>query len=462
MSKLTRRSFLRRASLATAGASAAQLFPFPNVLLAAPKKTAGGSSLRCAVIGCGGRGMSHISTALGENLVAIADAYESRHNVVKKAVENKGGDAAKLQTFTDYRRLFDKLGKELDCVFVATPNHHHALPTMIAMQLGIGVYCEKPLCHDIAEARKLMAMAAKVKSPTQMGNQGHCEKGYHQLCAAVWSGMVGPIKETHSWCDRSNGGAGPRPPVEPVPKGMHWDEWIGPAPYRDYHAGLNPHDWHDWYDFGNGSLGNLSCHVLDGVYWSLKLEYPTSVELEAINGGSDERYPIGCRIRWDFPARGDMPPVKAYWYDGFEAGGTGRKRQHYLPPLLAEMKKAHPDVKFETNGTLYIGEKGILYTGCYGGGAQVLGQGPDAMPKVPKTPSIASDFLSAVREGRKKTAAGFDYGARLTEMSLLGNMAQYAGLHNKVEWDGPAMKVTNLSALNACIDRPRRKGWEMA
>jgi predicted dehydrogenase len=456
-SKLSRRSFLRRTSLAAAAASTAQFFPFPNVVHAAKS----GSALRCAVIGCGGRGMSHIGTALGENLVAIADADETRHTVVRKAAKNKGGNADQIKAFTDYRRLYDAMGKQLDAVFVATPNHHHAPASIIAMQLGIGVYCEKPLCHDIAEARKLLAMAAKCKSPTQMGNQGHCEKGYHQLCAAVWSNLVGPIKETHSWCDRSNGGVGPRPPVEPVPTGMHWDEWIGPAPFREFHSDLHPHEWHGWYDFGNGSLGNLSCHVLDGVYWSLKLEHPTSMELEAVNGGSSERYPIGCRIRWDFPARGDMPPVKAYWYDGFEAGGTGRKRQHYLPPLLAQVKKEHPDEKWETNGTFYIGEKGILYTGCYGGGARVVGKSAKEMPDVPKTPSIAADFLSACREGRKKTAAGFDYGARLTEMSLLGNLAQYAGPNKRVEWDGPGMKVTNLAELNAWIDRPYRNGWNV-
>jgi predicted dehydrogenase len=461
-SKLSRRSFLRRASLATAAVGAAQLFPFPNILHAAPSGSGQrGSGLRCAVIGCGGRGMTHIGTALGENLVAIADASEARHMTVRKAATKKGADPGKIKTYTDYRRLFDEFGKQLDCVFVATPNHHHALPSMIAMQLGIGIYCEKPLCHDIAEARRLAAMAAKVKTPTQMGNQGHCMPGYRRLCAAVQEGLVGPIKETHSWCDRSNGGAGPRPPVLPVPKGLHWDEWIGPAPYRDYHAGLNPHDWHDWYDFGNGSLGNLSCHVLDGVYWSLKLGHATSVELEAVNGGSNERYPIGCRIRWDFPARGDMPAVKAYWYDGFEKTKDGPR---FLPPLLAQVRKEHPDEKFgdsTDNGTLYIGEKGILYTGCYGGGARVVGKTENEMPKVPKTPSISADFLSACREGRKETAAHFEYGARLTEMSILGNLAQHAGANKLVEWDGPGMKVTNLTELNAWIDRPYRQGWKV-
>jgi predicted dehydrogenase len=458
--ELSRRSFLRRAALATTAASAAQLFPFPNVVHAA--KRGSGGDLRCAVIGCGGRGMNHVGTCLGENMIAIADADESRHAAVRKAVGNKGGSADKLQTFTDYRRLFDKLGKQLDAVFVATPNHHHALPSMIAMQLGIGVYCEKPLCHDVAEARKLAAMAAKCKSPTQMGNQGHCEKGYRRLCAAVAAGLVGPIEETHSWCDRSNGGAGPRPPAEAAPAGLHWDEWIGPAPYREFHSDLHPHEWHGWYDFGNGSLGNLGCHVLDGVYWSLKLEHPTSVEVEAINGGSAERYPIGTRIRWDFPARGDMPALKAYWYDGFEKSKdtSKRGRQHYLPPLLARLKKEHPGEKFESNGTLYLGTKGILYTGCYGGGARVVGKKETDMPEVPKAQSIAADFLRACREGTRETAAAFSYGARLTEMLLVGNLAQHAGPDKLVQWDGPQMKVTNFTELNAWIDRPYRRGWK--
>ncbi len=464
MSNLSRRSFLRRASLATAAASAAQFFPFPNVLLAAKRTSISG--LRCALIGCGGRGMSHLSTCLGEKLVAIADADDNRLDAVRKIVQAKEGRADQLETFNDYRRLFDKLGKQLDAVFIATPNHHHAPPSMIAMQLGIGVYCEKPLCHDIAEARRLAATAAKVKSPTQMGNQGHCMKGYRRLCQAVWQGLVGPITETHSWCDRSNGGAGPRPPALPVPAGLHWDEWIGPAPYREYHKDLHPHEWHGWYDFGNGSLGNLGCHVLDGVYWSLKLEHPTSIELEAVNGGSDERYPIGCRIRWDFPARGDMPAVKAFWYDGFQpsAGGSRRNRQHYLPPLLARLKKEYPKEKFGdggNNGTFYVGEKGILYTGCYGGGARVVGKSEKDMPDVPNAPSIADDFLRACREGSRETAASFAYGARLTEMSLLGNLSQYAGANKLVQWDGPGMKVANLTELNAWIDRPYRKGWKV-
>jgi predicted dehydrogenase len=460
-SKFSRRSFLRRASLATAAASAAQLFPFPNVLHAA--KRGSDSSLRCALIGCGIRGKEHLSTVLGENLVAIADVDEKQHVNVRKVVERKGKDAQKLQTFTDYRRLYDKLGKQLDAVFVATPNHHHAPASTIAMQLNIGVYCEKPLCHDIAEARRLAALAAKCKSPTQMGNQGHYMKGYHQLCQAIWSGVVGPIRETHSWTDRSNGGVGPRPPVEAVPAGLHWEEWIGPAPYRDFHGDLHPHEWHGWYDFGNGSLGNMGCHVLDGVYWALKLQHPTSVEAEAVYGGSDERYPIGTCIRWDYPARGDMPALKARWYDGFQNSATGAKRSRTrcAPPLLARLRKEHPKEKFDGSGTLYVGEKGILYTGTYGGGARIVGKSEAEMPDVAKLPTIAADFFRACREGKRDTLSGFDYASRLTEMLLLGNLSQHAGANKLVLWDGPQMKVTNLPELNAWIDRPYRQGWKV-
>ena len=250
---------------------------------------------------------------------------------------------------------------------------------------------------------------------------------------------------------------------------MHWDTWIGPAPYRDYHADLHPHEWHGWYDFGNGALGNMCCHVMDGTYWSLKIDHPSSVELEAVTGGTDERCPVGSRIRWDCPARGDMPPVKVYWYDGYQQNDKTRKGNgsHYLPPLLAELRAKYPDEKFESNGTLYVGEKGVLYTGCYGGDMHVvpkqkmreIEQPPKTLPR-PK--NSFADFLNAVREGHTETAAGFEYGARLTEFAILGNLAQHAGKGNKVVWDGAEMKVTNLPELNRFVTREYRQGWKMA
>jgi predicted dehydrogenase len=470
-SPVSRRSFLKGASLAVGSLAAVHCFPAPAILRAASP----GKKLNCVLIGCGGRGSAHLGATANENLVAFVEVDENRHADVQKFRAAKGSGGPKAEAFTDYRKMFDKIHKQIDAVFIATPNHQHALPAMIAMQLGKNVYVEKPLCHDVAEARKLRAMAAKCKVATQMGNQGHCEEGYRRLCEYIWAGAIGPITETHSWCDRSNGGVGPRPAAEPAPAGMHWDEWIGPAPYRDFHSDLHPHEWHGWYDFGNGSLGNLGCHVIDGVYWALKLGHPTSVEAEAITGGSDERCPTGTRIRWDLPARGEMPAMKAYWYDGYttvepKSTGTGKKGSkrgaHYLPPLLGELKKKYPAETFESNGTLYVGEKGILYTGCYGRGMRLVPKEKMSdlaePPKtIHRTKGSFVDFLRACREGKTDTAASFDYGAQLTEFTLLGNLAQHAGVGKKVAWDGPNMQVTNLPELNRWLAREYRKGWQV-
>jgi predicted dehydrogenase len=464
-SHVDRRSFLKTASLG-AGVLSAGVLGVPNILHAANRR----EKLNVVLIGCGGRGQTHLDAVRNENLIAIVDVDEKRFPVyLKKRAENDN-NADKIQTFTDYRVMFDKIHKQFDAVFIATPNHQHAPPTMIAMQSGKGVYCEKPLCHDVGEARRVRAMAEKYKVATQMGNQGHCEDGYRRLCEYIWAGTVGQIRETHSWTDRSNGGIGPRPPSKPAPKGMHWDEWIGPAPYRDFHADLHPHEWHGWYDFGNGSLGNMACHVLDGVFWALKLEHPTSIEMESVVGGSDERYPTGTRLRWDFPARGDLAPVKTYWYDGFTAASPGSKKgghgPHYLPPLLEELKKKYPDQKFDGDGTLYVGDKGIFYTGTYGGGMtliphKLMKETPEPAKSLQRPKSSFADFIRAVKEGRTDTATSFDYATRLTEFILLGNLAQHAGVGNKVEWDGPNMQVTNIPDLNRWLKREYRKGWEV-
>jgi predicted dehydrogenase len=482
-SSLNRRAFLKQTSIAGAGILAGT-----SAMAAAARNRAPGDKLNCVQIGCGGRGFgSHVKWYVkesGENLVAIVEPDVKNQNAVKKWLQENGQDPAKLQVFTDYRRMFDKIGKSIDAVFIATPNHHHALPAMLAMNLGLAVFCEKPLTHDIHEARTLRKMAAESKRPAQMGNQGHNEEGYRRLCEFIWGGVIGNIKETHSWTDRANGGEGPRPPSKPAPKGMDWDSWIGPAPHRDFHEDLHPHEWHGWFDFGNGSLGNLGCHVLDGVFWALKIEHPASLELEEVRGGSSERYPKGCRVRWDIPARGEMPPVKCYWYEGFnqkvelppEGQGKGKGGKNdpamgsdrNLPPLALELMKQYKDeIEFidrPDSGTLYVGEKGIIHTGTYGGKMHVVPMDKmDDIKEPPKTlprpKSVMVEFLEACREGKKETSASFDYGARLTEFVLLGNLAQHAGLHKKVEWDGPGMQVKNMPELNQWLKRPYRKGW---
>jgi len=320
-------------------------------------------------------------------------------------------------------------------------------------------------------------MASQHKVATQMGNQGHCEEGYRRLCEYIWAGAIGKVTETHSWTNRANGGVGPRPPSEPVPAGLHWEEWIGPAPYREFHSDLHPHEWHGWYDFGNGSIGNMGCHVLDGAYWALKLEHPTSIEVEEIRGGSDERYPTGSRIRWDFPARGEMPAVKIFWYEGLnkttteEAVGNLKAAKgdaRNLPPLLLDLRKQYPDEELDggDSGTLYVGEKGVIFTATYGDKMHIvpwdkMRAAPEPPKTLPRPKGIFADFIEACRAGRTDTAVSFEYGTRLTEFAALGNLAQHAGAGRKVEWDGPNMKVTNLRELNQWVKRDYRKGWQV-
>lgn len=477
MSKhLNRRSFLKQTAVAAGALSAVQYFAAPSILNAANA----GNKVRCAVIGCGGRGMqAHIPAAAPEQLVAIADPLEIQHEVVRKYLANKNIEAKGLQTFVDYRKMFDKVAKQIDAVFIAAPNHHHAPAAIMAMQLGLNVYCEKPVCHDVAEARRMRDMAAKTKVATQVGNQGHCMDGYRKLCEYIWSGAIGNVTETHSWTNRANGGEGPRPKAEKPPAGMHWDEWIGAAPYREYHEDLHPHEWHGWYDFGNGSIGNMGCHVLDGLFWSLKIEHPTSIEVENMSGGSSERYPLGSRVRWDVPARAGMPAVKVYWYEGLRPGAKGGKfgKNHTVlgddrnfPPLMQEIRAKYPDEELDKgdSGTIYVGDKGMIFTGTYGDKMHILPwekmkatpEPAKTLPRIEKE-SIFNNFLDAVRAGKTETAVSFDYGTRLTEFAILGNLAMHAGQGKKVMWDGPNMRVTNLPELNAWVKREYRKGWQV-
>jgi predicted dehydrogenase len=476
-SSFTRRTFIKRSALAAGSVSALPMFSGLNILAA----DSPGRKLNCVQIGCGGRGLTaHLDWLVKnskDNVVAIVDPDEKRQAEVKRFLQSHEVDADKVEVFADYRKMYDKIGKQIDAVFIAAPNHHHAPAASLAIQLGKAVYCEKPLTHDIAEARKLREMARASKAATQMGNQGHCMDGYRSLCELIWSGQMGNIKETHSWTDRANGGTGPRPPAKPAPSNLHWDEWVGPAPYRDFHEDLHPHEWHGWFDFGNGSLGNMGCHVLDGVFWALKIEHPTSMEAEEIRGGSDERYPTGSRLRFDIPARAGMPAFKAYWYEGLKKdakskpGGDLRAAQgadRNFPPMLHDLMKQYPDEELAKpdSGTLYIAEKGVIYTQTYGGKMHVLPletyqQMKHPAQTLPRPKNVFTDFLDAVRAGKKETSASFEYGAQLTEFTLLGNLAQHAGVGKKIEWDGPNMKVTNIDDLNQWLKRPHRKGWSV-
>jgi hypothetical protein len=244
LGRITRRTFLRQAALS---AGAAAILEAPSLLAARSPN----SKLAIAVIGCGGQGEVSLEGALTEKLVAMVDVGDTRLAAATKKV---AGQAAPPRAFHDYRRMFDAMHKEIDVVLVAAPDHHHAPASMRAIKLGKHVFCEKPLCHDIAEARALAKAAKRHKVTTMMGNQGHCGDGYRLLCEYLWAGAIGEVLETHSWSGFVNGGTGNRPPAKPVPGGLHWDEWLGPAPFRDYHEGLHPAYWRYYRDLARSRL----------------------------------------------------------------------------------------------------------------------------------------------------------------------------------------------------------------
>jgi predicted dehydrogenase len=429
------------------------------------------SKLATVVIGCGGRGEASLQAALGERLVAIVDADDSRL-AAGLGTASKAG--AQPRTFYDYRQMFDRMHKEIDAVFVATPDHHHAPASLIALSLDKHVFCEKPLCHEIWHARALAKAARKHKVTTMMGNQGHCEVGYRQLCEYVWAGAIGDVLETHSWSGFVNGGAGGRPPSKPVPAGLHWDQWLGPTPYRDYHDGLHPLYWRYYWDFGTGGLGDWGCHNLDGVFWALKVSHPTSIECLGSIGGSGEKYPQATVIRWEVPAREGMPPFKAHWYDGGKLGNQfdpkekkGSIQSPNYPPMLAEFEKKY-DCDFREGwdgGTFYIGTKGVMHTGCYGQRPRLLPDEAQRAFPVPEAriPRIKGShfahFIECCKQG-KPTCADFGYASGITEFLLLGHLAIKAGIDAKVEWDAKNMRCTNISELNRWVKREGRKGWD--
>ena len=327
-------------------------------------------------------------------------------------------DVSKIRTFSNYHELFEKMGDQLDAAVIATSNHHHAPAALMAMKRGIHVYVEKPLTHTIQEARQLRDAAKKYGVVTQMGNHGHSNEGARRLCEYIWAGAIGQVREIHCWTNRCNGlPSGYKSPTLPLPAGMDWKSWIGPAPSRNFHDDLHPHNWHLWADFGNGSIGNMACHIIDPAYWALKLKDPVAVEVEYMMGGGNGTWPIGTRIRFDFPARGEFAPVSVYWNDGLKEGieysrKTVQKRwrctnklEHQNRPALAHELEKKYDRNFGKNGSLLVGDKGIMTIGEFGEACRIVPESahrafkmpPKQLPRVKGTHQ--DDFFRACHNG---------------------------------------------------------------
>jgi predicted dehydrogenase len=437
----------RRGLIQTAVAAGAGFWIAPA--LGAAKKNGPMDKLGIAVIGCGGQGSGNPGLAAGERLVALVDVDDKR---LSDAVKPVAAKVPNPKTYADYRKMFDDCHKQIDAVLIATPDHHHAPAAIRAIQLGKHVFVEKPMTWCLYEARTLTEAAKKHKVATQMGNQGHSGEGYRLLCEYIWAGAIGKVTETHSLMSRNFGGKGGRPMAKKTPEGLHWNEWLGPAQHRDYHDGLHPFSWRNWCEFGTGTLGDMGCHVLDGVFWALKLGQAKKFTIECVRqtGGSKEMFPQDNHLVWEFPARGDMPAVKVNSYD------------HEWPAFVKELEKEHGE-KFG-GGTVYVGQKGIMVTGTYGDKPRILPRMEAFTAPAKSIPRSRhgnkGDFLAACHGG-EPASSNFDVSGPFTEMVLTGVLASRAGMGKKLEWDVAKLACTNVAAVNQWVKREYRKGWEV-
>jgi len=440
--QLSRRDFIG------ATAAAAVFTIVPRHVLGGPRHIPPSEKLNIAGIGAGGRGADNLDAVSGENIVALCDVDQQR----AAPTFNRYPKAKK---YSDFRIMLEKQ-KDIDAVIVATPDHIHAVATITAIKMDKHVYCEKPLTHSIYEARMVAQAAREHKVATQMGIQGHSGEGIRLLCEWIWDGAIGPVREVHTWTDRPGSwwpqGITRPKDTPPLPPTLDWDLWLGPSPYRPYHPAYVPFKWRGWWDFGTGPIGDMGIHNSSPIFWALKLGYPTSVEVVSQEGNNEETGPVKSIVRYEFPVRGDMPPVTLVWYDGGN-----------MPPRPQELE---PDRRLGDNdgGSLLIGDKGkILAPGWCAESPRLI---PESKMKeyklppktIPRSPGHHQEWIAACKGGKPPTA-NFDFSGPLTEVLLLGNIAIRTG--EKLLWDGPNMKITNIPEANKYIRRQYRQGWTL-
>jgi len=457
-SEIPSQALSRRKFLGGAAAASAAFMVVPGRILGLDGGKPPSEKLNIAGVGIGGQGAHDLAQMATENIVALCDV-DARHaaGTFKKYPNAK--------VYKDYRRMLEEQ-KDIDAVVVATPDHLHACVSMAAMQLGKHVYCEKPLTHSVWEARQLAVAARQYKVATQMGNQGQASEGTRRLSEMIRDQAIGPVREVHVWTDRPSNGLfneywpqGVERPKDspPVPKTLDWDLWLGPAPERPYHPAYLPFKWRGWWDFGTGALGDIGCHALDPVFRALKLGHPTSVQASSTRVNT-ETFPLASMVTYQFPARGDLAPVKLVWYDG-----------GLRPPRPDELDA---DSEMGANGHLFIGDKGKIltlrntnrqgYALIPESRAQEYGDPPKILER-----SIGhyKEWIAACKGGQPG-GSNFEWAGPLTESVLLGNIALRPELRQELTtqrllWDGGLQRFTNCDAANTFVRPAYRNGWTL-
>jgi predicted dehydrogenase len=444
MRRYQRRQFLQASALAgagfwVAGGVEAHTQPGPN------------ERLNIAFIGAGGRARGNmgdpkdpLNGVQSENIVALCDVDETRYAEPAKRWP-------KAALYTDFRVMLEKQ-KNIDAVVVSTPDHTHAHASMMALRLGKHVYCEKPLTHSVWEARQLREAAAKAKVATQMGNGGTASDNLRTAAEVLRAGAIGDVREVHVWTDRPGKywqqGFTAYPKGLVVPKSLHWDLWLGPAPQHDYHTNLHPFRWRGWWDFGTGALGDMGCHLMNLAFLALRLGAPQAVSAETDQAVNAVSPPNGCRVAYEFPARGKLPACRLFWYEVRR------------PP----MNLFHGQTVV-AGGSLFIGDKGTMYCTSSAGGNRLL---PEAdfkgyqQPK-PTLPRVGGrhhqEWIRACKGGPAPMSNFVDHAGPLTEMVLLGNVAMRVG--KRIVWDADKLRCVDCAAADQYLRRAYRKGWAL-
>ena len=474
--KNSRRDFIKHGTLA-----ASSFFIVPRYVLVGNGFTSPSDKINIAGIGVGGKGTSDLWYASNEgkeNVVALCDV--DKGNISSKSRSR----FPKANFYQDYRVMFDKQ-KDIDAVTISSPDHVHALQALAAMDEGVHVYVQKPLTHNIKEARMLTETAREKKIVSQMGNQGASNSGMRKVQEWFDAGLIGEVDEVFVWTNRPVWPQGipvPKSDGSPVPEGLDWDLWLGPAPKIDYTNAYHPFNWRGWWAYGTGALGDMGCHLIDVPFRTLGLHYPKAVECSVgqvfIKMWNPEYIPEGCppssSVTLDFAATDkNKIPLKMRWLDG------GIRPPH--PDLIpANDSLGTPD---SSNGVMMIGSKGIITTGVYGFTPKLYRKGEEVVEfDTSNQPGNEfghqSKWIDACKAGfnsseHKALTSSFDYSGPMTETVLMGNIAirsymeKKSGLGNsfqgrkKLLWDGDAMKITNYEDANKYVTRDYRKGWEV-
>jgi predicted dehydrogenase len=458
MTSINRRHFIQQTGLGVGG-----------LMLGIPAIVRGqnlNSRVNVACIGVGGKGESDVNDTAkcGANIVALCDV--DARTLDKMAV--KYPDAKK---FTDFRKMLTVMDKSIDAVVISTPDHMHGYAAMTAMNMGKHIYCQKPLTQTVYEARELVRVAKEKKLATQMGNQGSAGDGLRRAVEVIQAGVIGNVHELHVWSNRPIWPQGLDRPTgsNPIPKEVDWNLWLGPAQVRPYLEKVyHPFNWRGWMDFGAGALGDMACHTVNMPFRALKLGYPSVVECEMASRFYPETYPLSSRIRFEFPQRDGLPPVKFWWYDG--APSSEFKPLRPYPNIVRDVVNMRG--KLPESGCLVIGDKGTLFSpDDYGSmffiqleGEKTFTNGKDhgvakAVPQsIPRSPGHNQEWINMIKDGTP-AYSNFAIAGYLTEIILLGCIALKVGEGVKMDWDGPKMISPNCPQAARFVKRANRTGW---